>query len=140
MSPLLFLKVVEGLSRLIDTPKRSGILNGIKLGRDLSISHLLFVDDALLFGVCSIIRAKYLKEALGLCSLAKGMEINLEKSPSSFDGMSERQVRDVIPFQIVELNEGMKYLGFFLRAMIKASGIGHGFQKNEKRITSWCTH
>jgi hypothetical protein len=42
--------VEEGLSQLIATYKRDGFVKGIKMGTSISLSHLLFVDDAILFG------------------------------------------------------------------------------------------
>lgn len=49
LSPLLFLIVMEGLSRLIASEKRVGRLKHIKITKQCSVSHLLFVDDILIF-------------------------------------------------------------------------------------------
>jgi len=38
------------LRQLIETYKRDGFVKGIKMGTSISLSHLLFVDDAILFG------------------------------------------------------------------------------------------
>ena len=45
LAPLLFLIVVEGLSRALLSAKECGVLRGISFGNDISISHVLFVDD-----------------------------------------------------------------------------------------------
>ena len=45
LAPLLFLIVVEGLSRALLSAKECGIFRGISFGNDISISHVLFVDD-----------------------------------------------------------------------------------------------
>jgi len=50
LSPLLFIFVVKGLSRIIHNARRDGIMKGIKLTHIIGITHLLFVDDAILFG------------------------------------------------------------------------------------------
>ena len=50
LPPLLFLLVIEGLSRLINLYKSEGKLKGIKISLTVFISHLLFVDDVMLFG------------------------------------------------------------------------------------------
>lgn len=50
LSPLLFLFILEGLSRLIYKAKREGNLQGVELSLVLKIAHLPFVDDVLLFG------------------------------------------------------------------------------------------
>ena len=47
--PLLFLLVAEGLSRAILNAKRIGNFVGLKISNSLKITHLLFVDDILLF-------------------------------------------------------------------------------------------
>jgi hypothetical protein len=45
LSPLLFLLMVEGLSRVIGEAKRSSSFPGIQISNLLKITHLLFVDD-----------------------------------------------------------------------------------------------
>lgn len=50
MSRLLFLLIVEGLSRLIKKAKKDGRIEGIKMARVLNITHLFFVDEVVLFG------------------------------------------------------------------------------------------
>jgi len=49
LSPNLFLLAAEGLSQLLISVKRRGDLKGIEIATNLFISHLLFVDDILLF-------------------------------------------------------------------------------------------
>ena len=49
LSPLIFLLVIEGLSILIQKSKRLGISQGISLSPVLAITHLIFVDDSILF-------------------------------------------------------------------------------------------
>ena len=53
LSPLLFLLVIDGLNKLIKKAKLEGNINGIKLGNNLSISQLVFVDDIMIFGLGS---------------------------------------------------------------------------------------
>jgi hypothetical protein len=49
LSPLLFLLVVESLSHFLNEAKSTGTFRGIKISSGLHISHLLFVDDILIF-------------------------------------------------------------------------------------------
>lgn len=49
LSPLLFLFIVESLSRLIHKDQSEGNLKGIKLSQLILITHLLFVNDVILF-------------------------------------------------------------------------------------------
>jgi hypothetical protein len=49
LSPLIFLPVDEGLSKAIDNETSVGIFQGIQVAPGKSITHLLFVDDVLIF-------------------------------------------------------------------------------------------
>jgi hypothetical protein len=66
MSPFLFLLVVEGLSWMVTTCKREGSIKGLDMGNSLSLSHLLFVDDVILFGLGSVREVVKYKEILEL--------------------------------------------------------------------------
>jgi hypothetical protein len=76
LSPLLFLLVVEGLSRALTQGKTTGELSGIKVSQKLSLTHLLFVDDVLLFSGGSRKEAENLRDINSLFSKATGMQIN----------------------------------------------------------------
>ena len=79
LSPLLFLLVVEGLSRFIDHAKRRGAFKGVPISDALSISHLLFVDDILIFYDGSHRDVDKLCDGMGLLQAATSMEINVQK-------------------------------------------------------------
>jgi hypothetical protein len=64
LSPLLFLFVVKDLSRVIKEAKRQGIITGIKIGKIVALTHLLFVDHVLLFSNGSPREARRLEEIL----------------------------------------------------------------------------
>ena len=53
LSPLLFILIMGLLSRMSRRMQEEGLVKGVKVGNDenggLSISHLLFVDDTILF-------------------------------------------------------------------------------------------
>jgi hypothetical protein len=73
----LSLVIFEGLSTTITKAKRIEALFGVNMGRDLNLSHFLFVDDALLFIKGSLREARKLKEILDLYKSTTGMEVNL---------------------------------------------------------------
>jgi len=50
LSPLLFLLVVECLSRLMKKVVDDGTFHGLKVAISIYVSHLLFVDDVLILG------------------------------------------------------------------------------------------
>ena len=45
-----FLLILEDLSLLIKKAKKDGLLKGIVLSLAIALTHLLFVDDIVLFG------------------------------------------------------------------------------------------
>ena len=74
---------MEGLSKLIDSEKRSGRLRDLNIIDQFTLSHLPFVDDILIFLSGSVQDIMSMKEALKLFSSATGMEINKGKSTIS---------------------------------------------------------
>jgi hypothetical protein len=118
LSPLLFLLVAEGLSRFISGEKLGGRFTGIKITNGLTITHLLFVDDILIFCDGSTRDADTLSEGLTLFNIATGMRINAQKSSILFSQTTEERTRyylDLLPFQTHNLEEGLKYLGFHVK-------------------------
>lgn len=79
LSPLLFLLVAEGLSRFLKKAFAEGDFKGISISPNLVITHLLFVDDILIFCDGSRRSLQTLRQGLGLFQIASGMEINEEK-------------------------------------------------------------
>lgn len=73
LSPLLFLLVAEGLSQLIQKSKREGKVKGIEAAVNMHISHLLFVDDILVFTNGATNELKELKNIFDLFLKATGM-------------------------------------------------------------------
>lgn len=83
LSPLLFLLVMEGLSRLIISATREGTLKGLKITEECFLTHLLFVDDVLILLDGSIRDSLTFSRLLQLFSRATGMQVNREKSTIS---------------------------------------------------------
>jgi hypothetical protein len=76
LSPLLFLLVAKGLSRALSMENHSGSFLGINISTSLQITHLLFVDDILIFTSRTRAKAEFLKNTVKLFSKATGMIIN----------------------------------------------------------------
>lgn len=52
LSPLLFIIVIEALSRLLERAREVELVKGVKVGRgdrQIELSHLCFADDTLIF-------------------------------------------------------------------------------------------
>ena len=76
LSPLLFLLIIEGLSRLILEAKNKGKLKGVKVRRKHFITHLLFVDNVMVFGTDSLDEWLCYKEIINLFCKASGMSVS----------------------------------------------------------------
>jgi hypothetical protein len=80
LSPLFFLLVAQGLSRALVVENQTGSLHVIKITSSLQATHLIFVDDILIFTAGPISEAWTLKNIINLFSKARRMLINKEKS------------------------------------------------------------
>eukprot|EP00253_Pinus_taeda_P029159 PITA_29159 len=118
LSPLLFLLIMEGLSRVLISARDRHLLTGIKIADDFYLTHLLFVDDILIFLNGSIGDTTTLQNAMLLFQQATGMKINEHKSSITSVGCSIHEsvyASQRFPFVSLSLADGIKYLGFRLK-------------------------
>ena len=84
LSPLLFLLVMEVLSRLLKRAKHRGFLSGFQASPNTSgglhISHLLFVDDTILFCDASEEQLLHIHMVLIFFEAITGLKVNVGKS------------------------------------------------------------
>lgn len=80
LSPYLFMLVANGLSCALVEAKRVNSFQGTKLGQHERLTHLLFVDNVLIFCFCAAVEGRILKDILNLSCDATGMLINVSKS------------------------------------------------------------
>ena len=71
--------IIESLRRLIIDAQQKGLIKGFKFSPSLSITHLLFVDDVILFGLGTVQEWGAFKEVLDLFCSATGMTVSVEK-------------------------------------------------------------
>eukprot|EP01018_Ginkgo_biloba_P015812 Gb_04908 [translate_table: standard] len=105
LSPLLFLIVVEAFCKHIHHEIWEGNLKGVKISDQLHISHIMFVDDILLFGTATTQNAKCLDHILKLFSSCTSMEINPHKSSIFFFHVPQGildMILKFLPFTIVK--------------------------------------
>ena len=141
LSPLLFLLVAEGLSRALQEAKRQGSLKGIQVAPNFFITHLLFVDDVLIFCSRSVRDAITIGESLDLFSKATGMEVNAGKSSITTHFLRDEErhafVR-IFPYNSAGLDVGMNYLGFHLKPNdYRKNDWSWLLEKLEKRLRVW---
>ena len=101
--------------------KRLGTFRGIQITQDLQLTHLLFVDDVLIFCSRSIRELNTLSDILKVFSKATGMEINFGKSTLTTHLLSVEERQEVLnffPFNTGSLDGGLKYLGFYLKPIV----------------------
>ena len=84
LSPLLFDIVMEALSRMLDVPASTGQFSGFSVGStagpSVMVSHLLFVDDTMIFCDIEPSQIANLRANLARFEEVSGLCINLGKS------------------------------------------------------------
>ena len=142
LSPYLFVIGMEAFSRLIHKAVRGGFLSGCRIkgrrGDGALVSHLLFVDDTLVFCDSSQDQMTYLSWLLMWFEALLGLRINLDKSEILPVGRVEN-------LELLALKVGCKvgrlptsYLGIPLGANHKSVPIWDGVEERFwKRLAMW---
>ena len=89
LSPLLFILVIEGLTRIILDAQHKGHIIGFQYSHSLFLTHLLFVDDVILYGIGTVEEWGAYKEDLDLFCSAIGMAVSTEKSSFLYQNVYE---------------------------------------------------
>jgi len=117
-------------------------VRGVKICDSMTISHLLFVGDIFIFGHGSLTGLRSIREILNLYCKATGLEINMRKSSLLLSGVSENvkaQIEILYTMNVMELDHGIKYLGFTLKPnRYKYEEWLWFYNKNEARVFLWC--
>lgn len=142
LSPLLFLLVMEVLSRMLQVTEEAGLIRGFlagsRGGNEVHISHLLFADDTIIFCDADPDQVLHIRKVLSCFEAATGLRVNLGKSEIVPVG-----VVDTMPYLASFLccRTGalpMLYLGMPLGASYKALPIWNSIiEKIERRLASW---
>lgn len=81
LSPFLFIMVTDCLSRMLSEEAESGAIEGFKIGvESLSINHVLFVDDTILFSSLTKYKLSHLFNIIHNFKAASSLGINHTKS------------------------------------------------------------
>jgi len=137
LSPLLFVFVMEALSRMITAAVSGGLLDGFKVG-NASFSHLLFVDDTFILCDASSSKLRYLRSLFLLFEAVSGLKVNLAKSSliPVGDVVQVGSLAGILGCEVASLP--VKYLSLPLGASYKSTRIWDGvIEKVEKRLASW---
>jgi hypothetical protein len=81
--------------------------------------HLLFIDEILILCEGTRRMIENLREIINLLYEATCMKFNIDKSIISYWGLSNNKIvlySQVFPFQVLGMDEGLKYPGFHLKS------------------------
>ncbi|KAL0409477.1 UNVERIFIED_CONTAM: Retrovirus-related Pol polyprotein from type-1 retrotransposable element R2 [Sesamum radiatum] len=114
LSPYLFLFIAETFSSMLQRAEEQHHIQGIAVARGApKVSHLLFVDDTIIFSQATEGAMRTIRDILELYAGASGQVINLEKSSMvisrNVEAPRRMQLAQQLGVQIVDKHE--KYLG-----------------------------
>ena len=142
LSPLLFVIVMEALSKMMNKAVEGGFLSSFQVGsRDHSmvqVSHLLFADDTLIFSNANPTHIFNLRLLFTWFKAISGLKINFNKSEMAPVG----NVHDlgclaaILGCKTVQLP--ISYLGLPLGAKFKSKSIWDPIlEKMERKLAGW---
>ena len=102
--------MVEGLSKVILNAKECGYYHGLSFGNDISLTHVLFVDDIIMITDGTEQYLSSLYEVLMVFCKASGMKINEDKSALYFSNLNEIEIitiHNIFTFPMLKLKNGM---------------------------------
>lgn len=95
LSPYLFLIYAKSFSRLIDMARKERRLLGARMGRcHITVTHLFFTDDSVLFGEASTEGANIMKNVINKYEAISGQMVNFDKSLIYFSGNVEQEIQE----------------------------------------------
>ncbi|KAH9748716.1 reverse transcriptase domain-containing protein [Citrus sinensis] len=113
LSPYLFIMCAEVFSNMLKQAENQSLIHGLKFSRDISVSHLLFADDSLVFSRASTTDCKNLKKIFDCYAAASGQEFNYDKSSMLFSSSTSQNQREEIKsiFGLNVVSKHERYLG-----------------------------
>uniref|UniRef100_A0A2N9EBT0 Reverse transcriptase domain-containing protein n=1 Tax=Fagus sylvatica TaxID=28930 RepID=A0A2N9EBT0_FAGSY len=127
LSPLLFLLIMEVLSRLLKKTEEGGFIRGFQVGatrgESLGVSHLLYADDTILFCDACPDQLTYISRVLTCFEAVMGLCVNMSKSEMVPIGEVENlaTLADILSCRKGTLS--MIYLDMPLGSSFKAVGV-----------------
>ena len=83
---------------LLKDAKAGGKIRGIKISASLSLTHLLFIDDVVLFGLGTLEEWPYFEVILETFCSTSGMRISMDKSGFLFNELEEGVLNSILLF------------------------------------------
>ena len=142
LSPLLFLLVMEVLSRMLSKVEEEGLIQGFRAGSNavdgLCISHLLYADDTILFCDADPDQLLNVRMVLTCFEAVTGLRVNMAKSEMVPVGEVQNisELADSLCCHIGGLP--LSYLGMPLGASYKVVAVWNPIlEKLERRLSGW---
>ena len=110
----------ESLSKIILDKHLKGLISRYQYSLGLSPTHLLFVEDVIVFGASTVKKWDAYKDALDLFCSATGMMVNTEKSSFMYlmvDDGTRGLISTFLPYYMEPITSGFKYPGFRLKPL-----------------------
>ena len=114
LSPFLFLLCTEGLNGLIKRAESDGDIHGFSLcRRGPKLTHLLFIDDSLLFCRANMEECGKVLEILNMYEMASGQKVNRSKTSLFFSKCTSAELKhDIkVALSVPEIIQYERYLG-----------------------------
>jgi len=131
---------MDGLSRLVKEEFKRERLQGIKITEGFILTHLLFVDDVLLFLNGSIGDLKIMKNTFTLFQTTTGMDVNnkLTLTEARCSPYEIHYALQIFQYTLLRLEEGLIYLGYKLKPLgYKIAYWTWLISKMEKGLNIW---
>ena len=141
LSPLLFLLIMEVLSRILKKIEEGGFIQGFHVGpinsTSIRVSHILFADDTILFCVASREQILFVRLVLTCFQAFTGLKVNVEKSEIVPIGevCNIQSLANILQCRVDSLP--MIYLGMPLGTLYKTTSIWNLIlERMEKKLSS----
>jgi hypothetical protein len=142
LSPFLFVLVMEAFSRMLGAFNDRGLISGFSVGSSgqdrVTIPHLLFANDTLVFCGANASQIRHLGALLVCFEAAAGLKVNLFKSVLVPVGLVENvgQLAGLLGCGYGEVP--LKYLGLPLGASFKLKAMWAGLEDMMvRRLAPW---
>ena len=141
LSPFLFLLCIEALNGLINKAARQGDIKGYSISRNSPVlTHLLFVDDSLLFCRANRQECQKVLDILDIYGSYSGQQINRSKTTIFFSKSTLEEIKDHIKeaLGVPEIRQYEKYLGLpSLVGKTKKASFNYIKERVWKKMQGW---
>jgi hypothetical protein len=110
--------IINGLRKTIKEQVLEKKVEGIPMERGINITHLMFVDDIIIFENGNIVEWNAYKKIMELFCKETGMDFSSKKSSLlevAWAAEDLALLKDFMPFDVKPVDEGFNYLGCFLK-------------------------